>query len=113
MITAVKSANRIANLPPAQPKIGYDMIHLADHEWGNSIMEEVARQWFADHSDCQFVEVREHAGWFLCWRRDMTCWGTANDMANIKPGPTPTGGLNRVCRRETGVIQDYREWRNT
>lgn len=79
---------------------GYDMIHLADNEWGNELMQQIAMEHFSQHPDCQFVEVREHAGWFLCWRRDMSCWGTANDMARLRqPLPIPVRGMVRQVRR--------------
>ena len=59
----------------------YDQIRLADNEWGNQIMREVAEQHFRDHPDCPFVQIIEHAGWHLCYHRSGEVVGTANDMA--------------------------------
>jgi hypothetical protein len=67
------------------------IIHLADNEWGNEVMWQVALDWFGDHPDCEFVEVYEHAGWYLGFRRDGGVWCTANDMARCK-GPFPPRG---------------------
>ncbi len=65
-------------------KTTYDMVHLADDEWDNDTMQRVAEEWFQDHPDCQFVYVHEHAGWFLGYRRDLSIWCTANDMARCE-----------------------------
>jgi hypothetical protein len=56
-------------------------INLADHEWGNELMREVADAYFASHPtlDPLVVEVHEHAGWFLQFARCGTVVGTAND----------------------------------
>ena len=43
----------------------YDMIYLANNEWGNELMYQVAQAWFKEFPDCQFVQVYEHAGWHL------------------------------------------------
>ena len=69
----------------------YDMIFLADNEWGNQIMREVAEQWFKSHPDCDFVQVYEHAGWALAWHRSMECVASANESAAFRPDrPRPT-----------------------
>jgi hypothetical protein len=81
----------------------YALIHLADDEWGNQTMECIAREFFDEHPDCNFIEVYEHAGWHLCWRRDGSIWGTANDMAKLDGGPRPTGYLSHVVRRDLGT----------
>ena len=80
----------------------YDVIHLADNEWGNQIMREVAEEWFRDHPECQFVEVREHAGWWLGYHREnLEVIGTANDMAVMRPDrPRPQHFSGESHRRE-------------
>ncbi len=75
----------------------YDMIYLADNEWENEKMREVAQAWFSQHPEVEFVEVHEHGGWYLGYRRDLTIWSTANDMAPC-PGPKPIG-YSGVCVR--------------
>ncbi len=78
----------------------YAIIHLADDEWGNEIMSAVAQEYFRANPDEDFVEVYEHAGWFLGFRRDGSCWNTANDMAILNvPYPQPTGPSGKVIRR--------------
>lgn len=78
----------------------YFLIHLADDEWGNEKMQEVAAEFFAAHPAAQFVEVHEHAGWYLGFRRDLTVWCTANDGATLThPEPQPTGGMYGYIRR--------------
>lgn len=78
-----------------------DHIQLAENEWGNTIMREVADEWFAAHPDCQFVEVREHAGWWLGYHRSGEVIGTANDMAVMrKDRPRPDTYAGRWHRRE-------------
>lgn len=74
----------------------YDIVQLADDEWGSNLMEDIAREWFEQHPNCQFVEVREHAGWFLVWHRSMVCISTANDRAILPkdlPRPTQFSGI--------------------
>lgn len=82
----------------------YTLIHLADDEWDNQIMESVARQHFDEHPDCQFILVYEHAGWALGFRRDMSIWSTSNDCARLDGGPRPS-----ICgdtiRRQTKAHQ--------
>ena len=63
----------------------YDVIQLADNEWGNQIMREVAEEWFRDHPQCNFVQVREHAGWHLGYHRSGEVIATANDRAVLRP----------------------------
>jgi hypothetical protein len=81
----------------------YDMVFLADNEWGNQIMREVASEWFSLHPGCNFVYVYEHAGWSLTFHRDnnLECVGSANDMAVFrKDRPRPTGGSGFTHRRK-------------
>lgn len=79
----------------------YDMIFLADDEYGNDVMEQVAREHFAANPDCQFIVVYEHAGWFLGYRRDMSICATANDGAALPPGPRPERFSGVEIRRRT------------
>ena len=76
----------------------YDLIHLSDDEWGNETMKRIAMEHFASDPSCQFVEVYEHAGWFLGFRRDGSIWTTANDMAIGDNGPRPVA-MRRSIRR--------------
>lgn len=86
----------------------YDIVHLADNEWDDgTTMETVADEWFRQHPECQFVMIREHAGWCLGFRRDGSIWSTANDMAVLrKPNPKPTSGPRLICRRQTGDVHN-------
>jgi hypothetical protein len=61
------------------------VIYCGDDDWGNTRMEQLAREKFAsDHSiDC--ITVYEHGGWFLSFNRDFIVIGTANDMAHLSP----------------------------
>lgn len=61
----------------------YDVLYLADREYGNELMRLLASQWFASHPACNFLEVHEHGGWYLGFRRDFSCWATANDCAAL------------------------------
>ena len=63
-------------------------VHLADDEFGNALMEQIARALIDANPDKNLlVTVYEHAGWFLQYvkhPRDLTrllIVGTANDMA--------------------------------
>ena len=66
----------------------YDLIFLGPDEWGNETMRAVAQEHFEANPDLQFVQVYEHAGWSLGFRRDIECWGSANNSAVIR-GPFP------------------------
>lgn len=63
------------------------MLFMGPKEWGNELMEKLAKEVFDnrefDLADC--VEVHEHAGWFLTFNRDMVVVGTANDGAHLCP----------------------------
>jgi hypothetical protein len=79
---------------------GYAEIKMGDNEWGNELMYQIAREYFEQNPDADFVEVREHAGWFLGFRRDLSVWSTANDSARLqKPFPQPGGRLLECVRR--------------
>jgi hypothetical protein len=56
-------------------------IHLGTKEYGNQIMETVARETFAAYTTADKVTIYEHGGWWLSYRRDMQVVGTANDCA--------------------------------
>ena len=79
----------------------YDTIYLGSKEWGNQIMTDLARQHFATHPDVEFVEVHEHGGWWLGYRRDGSIWATANDAADPAglAGSRPERWSGREVRR--------------
>lgn len=108
MIAAAHAKPRFTVPPEAPPKVGYDIVHLADDEWGNAKMLEVADEYFRDHPDCQFVLVYEHAGWSLGFCRDLSVWSSANDMAVLNPSSHPTGDAMHVQRRP-GPMQSLKE----
>ena len=61
-------------------------VHLADNEWGNELMGQVADELLAIHKDVEnlVVHVYEHAGWFLQFAMldgEKIVVGTANDAA--------------------------------
>ncbi len=56
-------------------------VHLADDEWNNPLMRQVADETFERFPEADVVLVYEHAGWYLSWNRNGVCVGTANDMA--------------------------------
>jgi hypothetical protein len=70
----------------------YDLIRCTDKQYGSDLMARLAKRHFDAHPNCQFVEVYEHGGWRLGFRRDGSTWATANDQAVLeKPLPQPTG----------------------
>lgn len=83
----------------------YDILHMGDREYGNDLMALAAAVYFAAHRECQFVEVHEHGGWWLGYRRDGSIWSTANDAATIR-GSQPTQFSGRTAR-----TSDLDEWR--
>lgn len=88
----------------------YDLVFLADNEWGNSLMREVAQEWFAAHPACHFVQVYEHAGWSLTYHRaDLEVVHSANDLAVFRADvPRPTHYSGRSHRRPV-LRPDIRE----
>ena len=56
-------------------------IHLGPKEYGNLLMEQVAREAFETYPAAHKVTVHEHGGWWLAYRRDLRVVGTANDCA--------------------------------
>ena len=95
----------------------YDEIRLADNEWGNQIMREVAEQHFLINPTCNFVHVIEHAGWNLCYHRSGEVVWTANDMAAMRPDrPLPDSFHCSFIRpnirpdlREVSALAQYAE----
>jgi hypothetical protein len=89
------------------------IVQLARDEWGNQKMREVARETFEDFPEADFVEVSEHAGWFLQWNRAEVCVGTANDAAQLSNESHEWAkqfdgiDLIAVVRRDTGSWIDY------
>ena len=85
--------------PPAVTE--YTLIFLACNEYGNENMRAIAAEFFHLNRFQQFVYVCEHGGWFLGFRRDLSIWTTANDVAILTdPQPQPTGWNGRSIRRE-------------
>jgi hypothetical protein len=79
----------------------YDTIYLGTKEYGSEVMEEIAKQYFVDHANCDFVMVYEHGGWYLGYRRDLTIWCTANDAGILThPTPQPTHFSGNSVRRD-------------
>lgn len=99
MIAAAQNRVTRFEVPPEEQKTGYDMIHLADNEWGTPKMVQVADAYFRDHPECEYVMVYEHAGWCLGFRRDLSIWNTANDMAVLDNRPRPNDGPDNIQRR--------------
>jgi len=63
-------------------------IHLANNEWGNEVMRQIADQYAGQHAERPLIVfVYEHAGWHLSYLygapgiADGTICGTANDAA--------------------------------
>ncbi len=88
----------------------YDLIYLADNEWGNTLMQEVAQEYFQQHPDVDFVMVYEHAGWWLAYHRsELEIVGTANDMAVFRQDRPKSSGYSGVCIRREALRPDIRE----
>jgi hypothetical protein len=58
-------------------------IKLADNEWGNELMVQVAMEAFTSDPSLDAVQVNEHAGWYVTFLRDGTIVSTANDQAHL------------------------------
>ena len=56
-------------------------VYMANHEWGNELMRQLAQETFKEFPNADVVEVVEHGGWWLMFRRDMAVVGSANDCA--------------------------------
>lgn len=65
----------------------YDLVRCTDSQWNNMVMQALASRHFHENPDCNFVEVWEHAGWSLGFRRDGSIWSTANDQAQLDSRP--------------------------
>lgn len=78
------------------------VIHLADNEYGNEKMDEVAQEYFRKHPDIPnlIVDVREHGGWWLQYARCGTVVGTANDAALFGPNGAKLRAQLATCRLE-------------
>jgi len=81
----------------------YDTVRCSENQWYSSgVMERLARHHFQQHPETDFVEVYEHGGWFLGYRRpnangEMTIWSTANDQAVLShPQPQPSAHSGRT-----------------
>jgi hypothetical protein len=66
----------------------HQTIHLAEDEWGNTLMQEIAESAIAEWRGPGelVVEVYEHAGWFLTFARingRIACVSSANDCARF------------------------------
>lgn len=100
MIAAAQNRLSRFDVPPeTETKVGYDIVHLADNEWGTPKMVQVADAYFRDHPECQYLLVNEHAGWCLGFRRDLSTFASANDMAVMDDRPRPTGNAENIQRR--------------
>lgn len=86
----------------------YAIVHLADDEWGNDTMSNVARDFFSGNPSCLYVQVFEHGGWMLGFRRDLSIWNTANDMARLDGGPAPCRPAYVVRRAPNHLGQTVR-----
>jgi hypothetical protein len=78
-------------------KVYQAWIHMADDEWGNELMREIAKEYFANpvynngtpvEADKRplVVRVHEHAGWSLSFAMidgEMRCVSSANDAAEF------------------------------
>ena len=73
----------------------YDLVRCTDKQWSD-VMSKLAQHHFAKNPDCQFVLVQEHAGWHFGYRRDMTCWATANDQAVMTHPQSQPDGFSGV-----------------
>lgn len=85
--------------------------HCASSEWGNRIMQEIAKERFAKDPSLDVVEVYEHAGWSLAWNRDGEIVASANDMAwfpqSVRDWAALFSGFEHVgyTRRDDGIDQ--------
>jgi hypothetical protein len=61
------------------------MVLLADDEWGNRKMDDIASWYLERHPQAECVQVHEHAGWYLTYNRKMQIVGTANDACEVTP----------------------------
>ena len=79
-------------------------VHLADNEWGNRVMERVARETFESFPQADVVIVYEHAGW--------ACRGTATACWWAPPTTRPSSPRNnwryRASIKSTVTIAEIR-----
>jgi hypothetical protein len=91
-------------------------IYLADDEWGNGLMDTVAKVYAEEHADKRplIVTVHEHAGWFLSYLygapgiSDGTICGTANDDAVLPRGVLDFGKKIDDDRFVENIRRPYR-----
>lgn len=81
-------------------------ISLADNEWGNELMRNIAMDALMAHDEPMqmVVEVHEHAGWYITYALDLegvVAIGSANDMAQ------PTYRARKVAERFKGATWVY------
>lgn len=77
----------------------YDTLYLAPSEHGTDRMRELAQEYFDRHPACEFLEVHEHGGWFIGYRRDGSIWDTANTTAGLDPGARPAQWSGNEIKR--------------
>ena len=84
MITTATNTRPRFEMPAARPTLKLLHVIMADDEWGNRLMDEIARDLFATRPDAEEVEIQEHAGWFLRYARingEIHTIGSANGSA--------------------------------
>lgn len=96
---------------PADPLSRYDIVRCGDYQYGNVLMEWLAFHHFRMNPDCAFVEVWEHGGWMLGWRRNGTIWNTANNTAVLPEGEIPYRFSGRQASYEVMRIRQFEERR--
>lgn len=76
------------------------VVHLAQGEWGNSLMREVAVELInQQYNDFYVVEVRDNGGWWLQYAKfhgQILCVGSANDSAHFTH---PIRKFHRMIRK--------------
>jgi hypothetical protein len=72
-------------------KIKWVHVRMADHEWGQELMDKLAQKAIAEHSEpgaLVIVNVQEHAGWWADYAMihgAVRIVDSANDMAFKSP----------------------------
>lgn len=88
----------------------YDQVFLADNEWGDHLMEQVAAEWFAANPGSLFLFVYEHSGGSLTFAREgMESLSSANDTARFRPDHPRPGHWSRRCERRPVSRPDLAE----
>lgn len=73
-----------------------DLIRCTYPQRNNVVMKALAMRHFYENPDCNFVQVWEHGGWFLGFRRDGSIWATANDQAQLDGRGGATDGFSGI-----------------